>query len=156
MRAALAATAVVLVLLAGPGAAAGTSCRSVQGTYDEEPTTDGCTSPVDLCIAATYQGDLRGTAFSQATSIVPSADPATAASVAFFTSKTRLTTRQGDLLIRNAGAFTSVFDYSIVDLQTIIGGTGGFRGASGSLRATGTFAFPAGGRSTWAGTLCLP
>lgn len=117
-----------------------------------------CASPVGLCIAARYQGDIRGAAHSRATSILATADtPATTVQV--FTSDTTIDAavggRRGTLLIKNAGAFTANPDGSIVDLQTIVGGTGALAGASGSLRASGTFSFATGGHSQWKGTLCL-
>jgi hypothetical protein len=44
----------------------------------------------------------------------------------------------------------------IVDLQTIVGGTGELSGASGSLSAVGNFTFADGGRSKFSGVVCLP
>jgi hypothetical protein len=132
----------------------------VEGSYAEHAVTGpDCLSPVGLCIAGTYMGDVRGDFSGQATSITPSAEtPVT--TVAFFTSNSTISAttrgRSGTLAIKNAGAFTSHPDGSIVDLQTIVGGTGGLAGASGSLRATGTFSFATGGHSTWAGVICLP
>jgi hypothetical protein len=155
----LGAAAVVLLLAPGPADASAT-CRSVEGSYVEHavPGPD-CLSPVGLCIAGTYRGDIRGEFSGQATSIVTTADtPVT--TVALFTSDSTIAARtggrSGTLLVKNAGSFTSNPDGSIVDLQTIVGGTGGLVGASGSLRATGTFSFATGGRSTWAGVVCLP
>jgi hypothetical protein len=44
----------------------------------------------------------------------------------------------------------------IVDLQTIVGGTGDLTGATGALRTQGTFSLVNGGRSAYQGTVCLP
>ena len=64
--------------------------------------------------------------------------------------------RQGDLIIKNSGAFHTTGAGEIVDLQTIVGGTGELTGATGALRAEGTFSAETGGRSTYVGTVCLP
>jgi hypothetical protein len=160
-RPALALGAAAVVLLAAPGSAgAAASCRTVEGSYTEQAVTGPeCLSPVGLCIAATYRGDLRGPFEGRATSIVTTADTPTT-TVAFFTTDSTFDgtyrDRRGTLTIKNAGAFTSNPDGSIVDLQTITGGTGALAGATGSLRATGTFSFATGGRSTYQGVLCLP
>jgi hypothetical protein len=44
---------------------------------------------------------------------------------------------------------------SIVDLQTIVGGTGQLAGATGELRAHGVFSTANGGESEHEGTVCL-
>jgi hypothetical protein len=148
------------VLLPAASAHATTGCRQVSGEYTEHPVTGpDCTSPIGLCIAATYRGDVKGDAQARATSLVSTADsPIT--SVQLFTSDTTITGkvagRSGTLVIKNAGAFASTGDGSIVDLQTIVGGTGGLARATGALRAQGTFTFPDGGRSRYTGTVCLP
>jgi len=43
-----------------------------------------------------------------------------------------------------------------VDVQTIIGGTGDFAGAPGSLRISGDFAPGFGASSTYEGVVCFP
>ena len=147
------------VLLISSSSSADAACRSVSGRYREHDTSgSGCTSPVGLCIAGQYQGDINGTFAGQATSIVASADtPGTA--TLFFTSDSVITAkigrRSGTLTIKNAGAFHTTPDGAIVDLQTITGGTGGFAGASGYLRAEGTFTQAAGGESSYHGAVCL-
>jgi hypothetical protein len=59
------------------------------------------------------------------------------------------------LIIKNAGGFPSTNGGPIVDLPTTIGGTGELAGATGALRAEGTFSAATGGRSRYEGVSCL-
>jgi hypothetical protein len=157
-RRVVAATAGVLsVVMFASSSSASPTCRSVDGRYREHDTSGaGCASPVGLCIAGDYQGDITGSFAGLATSITPTADTP-ASGVVLFTSDSsidaRIGKRSGTLTIKNAGAFRTVGEGSIVDVQTIVGGTGDFAGASGALRAEGTFTAGAG-ESRYRGTVC--
>lgn len=153
-------TAVLAALALSAGqSAAGERCVEVRGSYVEHAVSGpDCASPVGLCIDGTYRGDIDATFSGAATSIATTADtPAT--TVAQFTSDSTVTGRvkqwRGALVIKNAGSFATGGDGSIVDLQTIVGGTGRLAGATGFIRATGTFTVAGGGRSEYAGTVCL-
>src|ERR1043166_3079756 len=54
---------------------------------------------------------------------------------------------------RMRGAFRTTNAGEIMDLQTIVGGTGELAGASGILQAVGTFTSAAGGQSEYDGTI---
>jgi hypothetical protein len=135
------------------------ACRSVEGRYREQDASgQTCSSPVGLCITGQYRGDIKGSFAGQATAILPTADtPATG--VILFTSdsviQARIGHRSGTLIIKNSGAFRTIADGSIVDLQTIAGGTGDFVGATGALRAEGTFTTATGGESRYRGAVCV-
>ena len=151
-------TAVVAALALSAGqSAAGERCVRVTGSYVEQVVSAGCQSPVGLCIAGTYRGDIDATFTGAATTIVPTADTPVS-SVSLFTSDSTITGRvkswRGTLTIKNAGSFTAAGDGSIVDLQTIVGGTGQLSGATGFIRASGTFSFASGGYSQYVGTVC--
>src|SRR5689334_4377324 len=125
-----AASVALLVGSAAPSQAA-SGCREVRGSYVEHATAENCTSPFGLCIAGTYAGQIRGEFRGSATSITTTADTATTG-VAAYTSDSMIDAtvggRSGTLLIKNAGAFSP--SGPIVDLQTVVGGTGGLAGAS--------------------------
>jgi hypothetical protein len=152
-----AAVVVTLALSAGQSAAGG-RCLEVRGSYVEHAVVGpDCASPVGLCIAGTYRGDIDATFAGAASGIVTTADtPAT--SVSLFTSDSTITGRvgpwRGTLIVKNAGSFAAGGGGSIVDLQTIVGGTGQLSGATGSIRASGTFTVADGGRSQYVGTVC--
>lgn len=152
-----AAGALACVLLLTSAAQADVRCRAVSGQYQERDASGpDCVSPVGLCIAGEYRGDVQGTFSGEATALIPTADtPATG--VVLFTSDSRIDARiggrSGTLLIKNAGAFRTIADGSIVDVQTIVGGTGDFDGATGAIRGSGTFVGGAG-TSTYTGTVC--
>ena len=154
---ALAATA---LLLSSAGVSADTSCKKVKGHYEEHIAIDNCASPVGLCIAGTYAGEVRGDFFGTATSLIQTSDTPTT-TVVLFTSDSvihaRIGGKTGDLQIKNAGAFQSTGAGNIVDVQYITGGTGEFAGASGVIRASGTFNSATGmGESDYEGLVCLP
>jgi hypothetical protein len=153
----LAAGVLPLALFAS-GSDAAVTCQSVRGSYVEHQVTTGCTSPVGFCITATYGGSLRGTLDGRATTISPNVDTATTGVLMFTTDSSfegAFRARTGTLAVKNAGAFRTTGAGSIVDLQTIVGGTGGFAGATGELRASGTFVNGAG-ESDYEGQVCLP
>ncbi len=113
---------------------------------------------VGLCIAGTYRGDISGAFSRSATTVTPTADTATT-SVLAFTSDSTITGavrgNRGTLIVKNAGVFTTLSDGSIVDLQTIVGGTGKLVGARGFVRASGTFSAADGGTSDYEGSVCV-
>lgn len=155
----VAGAALGTLMLALPAANAhAQSCSLVVGHYVEHAFEEGCQSPVHLCIAGEYSGVLKGAFTGVATSLAPTADtPATG--VVLFTSDSmihaRVQGKEGDLIIKNAGAFNTTGDGDIVDLQRIVGGAGELAGASGALRASGTF-MNGSGESEYMGSVCLP
>jgi hypothetical protein len=134
------------------------TCQSVTGHYVEHAVSENCNSPAGLCIAGEYSGVIKGSFEGQATSLVPTGDtPATG--VVLFTSDSvihaQVRGKQGDLMIKNAGVFRTTGDGEILDLQVITGGTGELAGATGVLRASGTFT-NGSGESEYVGNICLP
>ena len=152
------AVVAALTLTAGQSAAE-SGCFPVSGRYTEHAVTGPeCRSPVGLCIAGTYRGDITGSFSGSATTVTPTSDTPTT-SVLTFTSDSTITGtvkgKRGTLIIKNAGVFTNTSDGSIVDLQTIVGGTGKLVGAQGFVRASGTFSPTNGGISEYEGSVCL-
>jgi len=160
----LPAAALALLVLEGMSTdfsmANAAECKSVRGFLEERQVTGpGCTSPVGLCTVAQMFGQLKGQANFTAAEIISSADTPTTG-VVFVRGDTtvlnaRLGGKRGTLLIKNAAAFRTVGDGDLSDTQVILDGTGDFRGASGSLRISGTFV-AGSGSSSFEGAVCLP
>lgn len=148
-----------LALLVGSSAAqAQPQCRRVHGHYEEHIVSGPeCTSTVGLCVAGTYKGRIHGTFFGAVNSLAPT----DVGEVLLFTTDSTIHAsfdgKEGDLIIKNAGAFQTAGTGHIVDLQYIVGGTGELSGASGVIRATGTFDSATGtGESDYEGEICVP
>ena len=147
--------------LAGASLSAEEQCRNVNGhiaVRAAAPTS--CPSPVGLCIEGEFSGGIRGPFTVTGTSFVGTADTPTTA-VVLFTGDgvihVRLGDKRSDLFIKTSGAYHSVGAGEIVDLQSINGGTGALTGASGALRASGTFDPLTGtGEVEYTGRVCLP
>jgi hypothetical protein len=143
-----------------PSSADALDCKQVQGYLDELPLTDGCASPANLCTIARMFGSIHGEAVFTAATITPSANVALTG-VVFVTGDTvvedaNLTGHRGTIAIQNDASFRTTGDNALADVQTIIGGTGDFAGATGSLRISGAFVPGIGGSSTYEGDVCFP
>jgi hypothetical protein len=97
--------------------------------------------------------------FERANWTLPSADTPTTGVVFVIGDTTlqyaRLGGKRGTLAIKNAAAFRTIGEGDLSDTQVIIGGTGDFIGATGSLRISGTFV-SGSGTSSYEGTICVP
>lgn len=155
--------AAAALLISTASVSAQSSCRDLKGRYQEHAVApaDCTTSPVGLCIAAEYtDGPLHGTFTGSVNALIPSGDTPTT-SVLFFTTDTlihaQIGNKQGDIFVKNNGAFQTAAPGAIMDIQYITGGNGDFSGASGVLQAFGKFDGATGmGESNYAGTICLP
>lgn len=152
--------AVTVACAGGAAMPALADCRNVNGHYTEQLASAApCSSPVGVCLEGVFSGAVRGSFTTAVETFVPTAD-APPIGVAQFTAgsnfSVRIGRRAGGLVVRNTGAVRTTGAGEIVDLQTIVGGSGDFAGASGVLTAVGTFSFAGGGRSEYAGTVCVP
>jgi hypothetical protein len=133
-------------------------CRAVSGHITDQPFAGAeCASPLGQCSAGSFYGALKGNFVASATSFTPSGDTATTG-VIFFTADVVLHTKDGDLFLKDAGAFNTTpggrGEHSTV--TTVTGGTGRWAGASGRLLETGTFTQEDGGYSDYEGEVCAP
>lgn len=138
------------------GTAAAAKCKNVRGHVTSQTVTENCPSPIALCAGGQFYGAIRGELFLVGTSLTPTQDtPVTG--VFIFTGDGVIKTKEGDISTKDAGALnlapgSTGDDVSIV---TITGGTGDYAGATGRLRASGTFS-EAGGEFSYEGEICTP
>ena len=151
------AVLVAAALFSAPaGKAAAGKCKNVRGHVTSQTVTENCPSPIALCASGQFYGAIRGDFLLVATSLTPTQDtPVTG--VFIFTGDGVIKTKEGDVHTKDAGALnlapgSTGDDVSIV---TITGGTGAYAGATGRLRASGTFS-EAGGEFSYEGELCTP
>lgn len=142
------------VVFAGPVAAAA-KCKKVAGRFTLQALDpSACSSPVGFCVAGTYHGDLSGSARFTGSSIIQTVDtPSTGVLVA--TGDNLITTRHGTLMTKDAIVFETTGAGNFGEVDTILGGTGGWTDTTGTLRATGTF-INGSGTGTYEGTVCTP
>ena len=146
--------AAAAVAFAGPVVAM-TKCKHVEGSFTlQSLDPNACPSPVGFCVEGTYRGDLKGTGRFTGSALTPTADTPTT-SVLLATGDNEITTRQGMLRTKDAIVFETTGAGNFGEVDTIVGGSEAWAGASGTLRATGTFA-GGSGAGTYQGTICMP
>ena len=154
-------TVLLLPVLAGGTANLVADCKDVHGKLSEKPVPPAlCPSPVHVCTVAEISGQVKGDAGFVASAIIPSADTAVTGVVFIIGDvlvlNAQFENKRGTLHLKSAAAApASPSGGGIVDNQTIVSGTGGFAGATGSIRLIGTVG-PNGGSSSYEGTICLP
>jgi hypothetical protein len=136
-------------------ASADPRCRAVHGHFTLEPVTGpDCTSPVGICATGRYIGVISGASAFTGSSLVPTVDtPST--SVVVLTGDNVITTRTGTLTTKDAIVLKTTGAGDFAEVDTIVGGTGAWAGATGTIRAQGTFT-SAGGEGDYIGEICLP
>lgn len=148
-------SATMALTLASSGALASPKCSRVSGKFTLQTVSGpACLSPVGLCAIGSYQGDIRGTSDFTGTNLVPSVDTPTT-SVVFLTGDNLIHTDQGELLTKDAIVLRTSGAGDFAEVDTVIGGTGNFQRATGSLSAVGTFTTE-GGQGRYTGEICRP
>lgn len=131
---AVAGGAAALLLGAAP---ARSGSDAVAGRISSEAVTGpACGSPVGVCSRGELKGALKGTFTFTAASVTATVDtPSTA--VLAYTGEMVVTTDDGTLTCKDAGALANTGDRSFASVCTVVGGSGELAGASGRLRLTG-------------------
>jgi len=115
---------------------AGQNCRAVHALIIDKSAPVNCASPYFFCAAGTVDGNLGldGTTYFVLDGAV--APPATAPGFGVTSGLLVYTTRHGTLTVRETGVSKLTGQPSngfLTSLQEVIGGTGRFAGASGTL-----------------------
>ena len=154
--------ALVLSLAAGASFAA-QSCKPVVGHFEAQAVPPGqghCPNVPDLlCTAGRVWGGIQGNYQFVVTGAVPSATIGGVATILFFTGKSTISLKSGDLL---TGTDTGSLDLppgqgGFASLITFDGGSGSMSTATGQIRLRGEFSAAEGATSgDYLGTLCAP
>jgi hypothetical protein len=137
------------------------ACRSVHGSASLKPVpAPSCPSPVGICGMGNFTGGLRGGYTSELFTLTPTADT-DVTEVDLFTAVTTMPVAhvgrwRGQLVLKEAGAFHVAGAGEFSELYSAAGGTGDFVGATGVLRAVGTFVDGIGGSIDYEGQICIP
>jgi len=107
---------------------------------------------VGLCGTVEWRGDIKATSAFVATSFVPTADTSVT-NVLLSTGDAQLTLRGGTLLTKDAVVLRTTGNGDFAEIDTIVGGTGAFAGASGAWRASGTISGDVG-QGRYQGQIC--
>jgi hypothetical protein len=141
-------------LFLGSPASADPICQAVHGRVDLTVSAEPCGSATGLCATGVLYGAIQANSEFTGTSAVPTVDTA-ATGVLVLTGDNVIHTRDGDLLTKDAIVLSSGGDGEFAEVDTIIGGTGAYEGATGYLVATGTFS-GGGGVGVYVGKVCRP
>jgi hypothetical protein len=149
------------LILGSTQAHAQPSCRAVRGAAGLKPVPAAdCSSPVAICGTGTFTGDLKGAYSSELFTLTPTADT-DVTQVVLFTAETKMPAAhvghwRGQLVFKEAGAFHLAGAGEFSEIYSVAGGTGDFVGATGVLRAVGTFVDGIGGDILYLGQICVP
>ncbi|HKZ86248.1 MAG TPA: hypothetical protein VJ793_21650 [Anaerolineae bacterium] len=77
-------------------------------------------------------------------------------SVVILTGDNLIQTARGTLMTKDAIVLQTTGAGDFVEVDTIVGGTGEWAGATGSISAIGTFTAAAGGEGAYTGEVCTP
>lgn len=145
----------ILLIVIATQALAAPVCKKIKGKFTLQAFTGPeCTSAVDICATGNYTGDLSGTSVFIGSSVISSADTPTTGAV-FLTGDTTLTTKGGVLLTKDAISLSTTGNGEFGEVDTIVGGIGGWEGYAGIFTATGTF-INGTGAGTYSGEVCAP
>jgi hypothetical protein len=151
----LALGTIALLCMSHAASASGGSCKKVHARVflhaEEMPT---CGSPIGLCASAELYGSLAGTASTVGTSSTPTPD-APSTGVVLLTAEDRIDTGDGVLLTKGAAVLQTTGEGLFAEVNQIVGGSGRWAGATGTLTGTGTFINGAG-EALVSGKICTP
>ena len=146
---------IALVMFVIAAATPSLSAATKRGHFSSVVNTTTCASPVGICTEGTLTGALKGTFSFTATTLTPSADTPTTG-VMFYTGDITLTTRDGVVFCKDAGAFDVNAPGAVSSVCSITGGTGEFAGASGTIQFVGTFTLADGGDGEYRAMITTP
>lgn len=150
----IAALALALVALAAMPASAAPNCKRVHAhLFIEAEAVPTCGSAIGLCATATLYGSLEATTDFIGTWSDKTVDT-DITGVAVLTGDNTFHTSSGDFSTKDAIVLSGV-NGTFAEVDTVIGGTGAWNKATGTLTATGTFVDGIG-EGIIEGEICTP
>jgi hypothetical protein len=131
--------AVIALIIVSGVATASSNCKKVNGKLILNPDTTG-----------SYSGDIKGNSAFTGTSFTPTDIP----DVAVLTGNNIIHTDDGDLMTQDAIVLRTTGAGEFAEVDTVVGGSGAWAGATGVIQATGKFTFAAGGTGDYSGEIC--
>lgn len=121
-------------------------CSPAHGLFEDHLVTPPPTLTTAGRVLGSLHGDLHFALVNQTPSLTPT--------VGFYDAQSSIQTDDGDVHFSEAGSIDGVTgNFAVV--QTIVGGTGRYQGATGQLLAHGNFSFATGqGHGEYEGTVC--
>ncbi|MFL6193178.1 MAG: hypothetical protein ACJ75H_03325 [Thermoanaerobaculia bacterium] len=146
--------AVLSLTLAATAAWAEPGCKMVHSRVDLTANAPTCGSAIGLCASGVLKGGLQAHSEFIGTSAVPTVDtPATG--VLVLTGDNTIHTDDGDLFTKDTIVLATTGAGEFGEIDTVVGGTGAWAGATGKLTGTGTFANGVG-FGVLIGEVCTP
>lgn len=146
--------AFALTLTVSAAAWAAPNCRPVFSRLDLAAGAPTCGSPIGLCAGGTLQGTLQAHSEFIGTSSLPTIDTG-ATGVVVLTGDNTIHARGGDLYTKDTIVLATTGAGEFSEIDTLVGGTGAYAGATGKLTGTGTFANGTGSGVLF-GEICWP
>lgn len=144
----------MLTVIAVGGASAAGGCKKVSGTFTLQPLTGpACASPVGICATGSFKGGLKGHSTFVGSSLITTADTPTT-SVVLLTGDNQIETGSGTLMTKDAIVLQTTGAGTFAEVDTIVGGTDAWAGATGQISAVGTFNATSGGSGSYSGEVC--
>ena len=131
--------AVIALIIVSGVATASSNCKKVNGKLILNPDTTG-----------SYSGDIKGNSVFSQTSFAFTDIP----DVALLTGNNLIHTDSGDLMTQDAIVLRATGAGEFAEIDTVVGGSGAWAGATGVIQATGKFTFAAGGTGDYSGEIC--
>lgn len=144
-----------LSLLAVGTAGADPTCRTVQSVVTLTtfaPTA--CDSEIDFCAGGVLHGSLKGNSEFTGTSFDGTVDTGMTG-VVVLTGNNVIHTSRGDVYTKDAIVLATTGAGEFAEIDTVVGGSGDYEGATGVLIGTGTFSGTSG-QGTLIGEICRP
>ncbi|MFN8456589.1 MAG: hypothetical protein U0401_18295 [Anaerolineae bacterium] len=137
----IAAVVMTALIIVSGVATASSNCKKVEGKLTLNPDTTG-----------SYKGDIKGNSVFSQTNFAFTDIP----DVALLTGNNLIHTDDGDLMTQDAIVLRATGAGDFAEVDTVVGGTGRWAGATGVIQATGKFTFETGGKGNYSGQICTP